>query len=377
MTSLLEKTNHMTDVLVQELSESDINWMQKNGCIQQVSAGTVLLQEQSNLDCLYLVLKGTLSASITRNTDSALGKIYGTLEDNLEQEITRFDRGEVIGETSFLNFSPSAITVKAEEDSLVLALPRERLLARFRQDVGFASRFYRAIAILLLDRFERLVKKFIYRQYLKISPLQDVPLLFGELRDSDVDWLIQHGQVEFIAPGIELIQAGRPLEYLYVILRGKVSVFAQQGTDNFMDSMFGILEGNDHDSSPATEIASSLRAEIIGETALINARLPIYTFKAAEDSQVLVLAINKQQLTSKLQQKPEMGARLYRVIAMLLSGRLQGLISRLGYGRSSYRVGEALIGVEYEDELGLNEMENISQGGARFEWMLKRLQVWS
>ncbi len=124
------------------------------------------------------------------------------------------------------------------------------------------------------------------------------------------------------------------------------------------------------------EIGSSLSGEIIGETALIDARLPTYTFKAAENSQVL--AIKKQQLTIKLQQNPGMGARFYRVIAMLLSARLQGLISRLGYGRSSYRVGQALSeDFKYEDEIDLQAMDNIFLGGARFHWMLKRLKVLS
>ena len=369
----------MTQVLLQQLSNSDIKWMIANGRQQQVAPGTVLIQQQSNLDYLYIVLEGTLSASIKRNQDSALASVFAALEDDheLEQEITRFARGEVLGEISFLNFSPSAITVKAEEDSVVLALPSEKLLAILRQDVGFANRFYRAIAILLLDRFERLVKKFTHRQNLQIPPLQDVPLLFGELSDSDVDWLIENSQVEVIAPDSVLIQAGRPSECLYVILRGKLSVFASEDTDNPLAGVFTILEDSDQsDSSPATEIGSSMLGEIIGETALIDARLPIYTFKAVENSQVL--AIKKQQLTIKLQQNPGMGARFYRVIAMLLSARLQGLINRLGYGRSSYRVGQRLSSdFEYEDEIDLNVMDNIFLGGARFDWMLKRLKVLS
>ncbi|GAA6615667.1 cyclic nucleotide-binding domain-containing protein [Scytonema sp. NUACC26] len=369
----------MTEVLLQQLNNNDINWMIANGRQQQVAAGAVLIQQQSNVDYLYLVLEGTLSASIKKNQDSALAGIFAALEDDqdLEQEITRFSSGEMLGEISFLNFSPSAITVKAEKNSVVLALHSEKLLAILRQDVEFANRFYRAIAILLLDRFERLVKKFTHRQNLQIPPLQDVPLLFGELSDSDVDWLIQNSSLEAIAPGDVLIQAGRALEHLYVLLRGKVSVFAQEDTGNSLARVFTVLEDDDRSgSSPATEIASSLSGEFIGETALIDGRLPTYTFKAAEDSQVL--AIKKQQLTIKLQQNPGMGARFYRVIAMLLSARLQGLISRLGYGRSSYRVGQALSkNIEYEDEIDLQVMDNIFLGGARFDWMLKRLKVLS
>lgn len=366
----------MTQVLLQQLSNSDIKWMMDNSRQQQIAAGSVLIEQQSNVGYLYLVRQGTLSSSIKRNQNSTLARAFAELEDDtdLEQEITRFDSGEILGEVSFLNCTPSAITVKAKENSVVLALPSEKLLAKLRQDVEFANRFYRAIAILLLDRFERLVKAFKHSRNLKIPPLQNVAHLFGELKDSDVEWFKEHGHVEDKAPGIKLIEAGRPLEYLYVVLRGRVSMFVQEGTGNPLDSMFRALEGYDHDSSPAIEIASLSRAEIIGEMGLIDAQLPIYTFKAAEYTQVL--AIKKQKLTIVLQQNPAMGARFYRVIAMLLSARLQGLIDRLGYGRSSYRVGQALSeNSKYEDEIGVNEMDNIFLGGVRFNRLLRSLRV--
>lgn len=364
----------MTNVLAQQLSNSDIKWMKDNGHQQQVAAGTILIEQQNKVGYLYLVLQGTLSATITRNRNSTLARAFAELEDDtdLEQEITRFDSGEILGEVSFLNCSPSAITVKAKENSLVLALPSEKLLAKLKQDVEFANRFYRAIAILLLDRFERLVTRFKRSRNLKIPPVQNVALLFNELKDSDVEWLTKNGHVEVMAPGIKPIEAGRPLEYLYIVLRGRISVFAEEGTNNSLASIFGTLEGYDRDTSPAIEIASSSRAEIIGETALIDARLPIYTFKVAESTQVL--AIKKQKLIIALQQNPAMGARFYQVIAMLLSAKLQGLIDRLGYGRSSYRVGQALSeNSKYEDELGLNELDKISLGGANFNRMLKLL----
>ncbi|MBR8834872.1 MAG: cyclic nucleotide-binding domain-containing protein [Stigonema ocellatum SAG 48.90 = DSM 106950] len=368
----------MTQVLLQQLNNSDINWMIANGLQQQVAPGTVLIQQQSNLDYLYIVLEGTLSASIKRNQESALASIFAALEDDsdLEQEISSYSSGEVLNEISFLNFSPSATTVKAVEHSVVLALPCQTLLAGLQQDLGFASRFYRMLAILLLDRFDRLVKKFTHRQNLKIPPLQDVPLLFGELSDSDVDWMIEHSQVEVIAPDTVLIRAGRPVDNLYVLLQGSVSISFVEDTGSSLASVFTLLESDQSDSSPGYEIAETSSGEIFGETALIDARLPSYTFKTLEDSQVL--AIQKQQLLIKLQQNPAMGSRFYRVISMLLSARLQGLINRLGYGRSAYQVGQRLSqDVKYEDEIDLNVMDNIFLGGARFDWMLRRLRVLS
>jgi bacteriocin-type transport-associated protein len=369
----------MTEVLIQELSNSDTNWMIANGNQQQVASGTVLIQQQSKVDKLYIVLDGTLSATISRNQESALASAFAALEDDndLEQEVGRFSQGEVLGEMSFLNLSPSITTVKAIEDSVVLALPRQELLTRLQEDLEFASRFYRAIAILLLDRFERLIKQFIRRQNLEIPPLQDVPLIFGELSDSDVDWMIEHSQIEDININSILIEAGRPVETLYVMLQGKASVSFSEQKGSALGRVFALFENeNESDPSPGTEIAQVSRGEILGEMALIDARLPSYTFKALENLQVL--AISKQQLFLKLQQNPSMGARFHRVVAMLLSARLQGLISRLGYGRSPYRAGRKLsLDLEYDGEINEDVLDNISLGGARFNWMLKRLKVLS
>jgi bacteriocin-type transport-associated protein len=367
----------MTEVLLQQLNNSDIQWLIANGRQQQVSAGSVLIQQHSDLDYLYIVLEGTLSANLKRNPDSALAGVFAALEDDrdLQQEITRFSNGEILGEFSFLNCSPSATTVRALENSLVLALPNQRLLAGLQQDLKFATRFYRAIAILLLDRFEELARKFTRRQNIKIPPLLNVPVLFSELSDSDVDWAIEHGNIETLAPDTVFIEAGRPVEHLYLLLRGKVSVYFHDTVFNSLTRVFTQLEeGDREDFSLAYEIGSSLSGEIVGETALVDARLPTYTFKAVEESQVL--AIDKQQLTIKLQQNPAMGARFYRLVAILLSARLQGLINRLGYGRSAYRLGQQLsTDMEYEDEIDLNVMDNLTLGGARFDWMLKRLKV--
>ncbi|MGB6299671.1 MAG: bacteriocin-type transport-associated protein, partial [Rivularia sp. (in: cyanobacteria)] len=61
-----------------------------------------------------------------------------------------------------------------------------------------------------------------------------------------------------------------------------------------------------------------------------------------------------------------------------ISARLESLINRLGYGKSSYQIGQRLSqNIQYDDEIDLNLMENVLLGGARFDWMLKRLKVLS
>ena len=150
----------MTEVLLEKLSNSDIQWLRKAGHQQEFRADSVLIEQNSRVDFLYIIIDGELAATVSRNEGSRLGRAFAALEEDqdLEQEIARFSSGEVLGEMSFLDVNPSANTVKAIENSVVLAVPRDELLEKLNQDLGFASRFYRVIAILLLERFQGLIK---------------------------------------------------------------------------------------------------------------------------------------------------------------------------------------------------------------------------
>ena len=377
MTTIHKTKKVMTEVLIQQLNNSDINWMIANGSRQQLASNTILFRQQSSVNSLYIVLDGSLSATVKSNSESVLALSFSALEDDsdLEQEIGRFSSGDVLGETSVLNLSPAATAVKATEKSTVLVLPRQKLLGKLRQDADFACRFYRAIAILQQNRFDQLIQQFIRRQNLKISPLQDIPLLFGELSDSDLDWIVRYSRVEEIAADTILIRENRPVETLYLLLRGTVSVAFNENSSSSFASVFSMLENlEESEESPGYEIAQLTRGEITGEMALIDTRLSAYSFKALENLQVL--AIDKQQLSIELQQNPAMGTRFLRAIAMLISAKMQALIGCIGYGESTYRMEESLSKNDrYADEIDVNMMDDLSLGGARFDWMLRRLKI--
>jgi hypothetical protein len=87
------------------------------------------------------------------------------------------------------------------------------------------------------------------------------------------------------------------------------------------------------------------------------------------------MSISRQQLAAKLQQDVGFASRFYRVIATLLSHRLQAMFSRLGYGRRVYSNGQPLDqNVEYEDELDSKVLDSMALAGTKFDWMLSRLR---
>jgi CRP-like cAMP-binding protein len=156
--------------------------MISTGRREEVVAGTVLIAEGQPIDTLHILLEGTLSVSV----NALEGKT-----------IARLTSGAVVGEMSFADARPPSATVMAVENSLVLSIPRHQLVEKLKKDEGFASRFYRAIAIFLSTRLRGTVR---YLGYAKgqfvnednnsedLSPemLDNVPLAKARF-----DWLLR------------------------------------------------------------------------------------------------------------------------------------------------------------------------------------------
>ena len=136
-----------------ELNDDDIDWMIGKGSVEKIPTGTVLIKEGHPIDRFYILLEGKVSVSIAVFDSS--------------QEIATLTRGEVFGEMSFMDTRLPSASVETVEDALVLSISREQLASRLNQDVGFASRFYRAIAIFLSSRLRNTVKYLGYdKEYL-------------------------------------------------------------------------------------------------------------------------------------------------------------------------------------------------------------------
>lgn len=152
-----------------QLNDADIDWLAKVGRKMRVSAQTTLIREGEPMETLYIVLDGLLSV-----TDVELGG----------QEIARLPAGEIIGEISLVDSRPPSATVTAITETILLAIPKQQLLAKLEQDVGFAARFYRAIAIFLADRLRNTVTRLGYGQ---TEALDESVIYQAELDDNVLD----------------------------------------------------------------------------------------------------------------------------------------------------------------------------------------------
>jgi bacteriocin-type transport-associated protein len=369
--SKIQNRNDMTEVLLKELTSRDIDWIVAAGHQQEIAAGTVLVREGKSADRLHILLEGSLSMTVPVAEKNPLTRAFAALEggETLTKEIARLSSGEVIGDIPCLGFRSLATTIKAVERSVIMSIARDRLTQKLQQDVGFAARFYRAIAILFLERLQQAIEQLGRSNQVQGQPIKDVLFVLGELNDSDIDWMMTTGTPQKIAANTVIIDEGGPVDALYILLSGTMSVSVTENAYNPLVRAFAAIEGNE---APAREIARLSKGEIIGETPFIDARLPAATVKTLEDS--LVLAIGRSHLAAKLQQDVGFACRFYKFVAALLCDRLSGMVSKFGYGRRVYTKGLQLDNtVEYEDELDINVLERIALAGNRFDWMLKHL----
>lgn len=166
-----------------ELNDDDIDWLITAGSISKTPPTTVLIRENEPLENLYLLLEGSVSVSIF-------------VQDAI-REIAVLTSGEVFGELSFMDQRLPTASVETLEDCLVLSIPREKILRRLEEDVGFSARFNRAIATFLASRLRNTVrslghdKDFVFNQSITSEEIPDSAIEHYELATTRFDWLLR------------------------------------------------------------------------------------------------------------------------------------------------------------------------------------------
>lgn len=125
------------------LEDEDIDWLVSTGRRRALSKDEVLIQEGKPAHAIHLILSGKLIVSVQRPHPT---------------EIAYLSSGEVVGEMSFIDHLPPSATVTAAEPAVVLAVDWEALNSKLQQDLAFANRFYRALAMLLSTRLRSTVR---------------------------------------------------------------------------------------------------------------------------------------------------------------------------------------------------------------------------
>ena len=176
--------------------------------------------------------------------------------------------------------------------------------------------------------------------------MRKVLFLLSHLTDDDLEWMIAHGNKQRLPKGTVLIEEGRSIDSLYILLDGNLEISASQ----IGDRPFRLSCG-----------------EVVGEVSLLDSRPPTATVTAMVDS--IVLAITHEELQQRLDEDAGFGARFYRSLAVFLAHRLRNTYKRLGYGKDQPMDEK----VEYQDELSPELLDSVHLAGSRFDRALRQL----
>ena len=127
------------------LSDSDVEWLATAGERTHLDPGNVLIPVGSRVEYLYFVLDGRLAVK-TKSGDP-----FAYLES-----------GEIIGEMSLVDPAPTTVSVEVVSEATVLRISDEVVREKLSTDLGFASRFYRALCVFMADRMRQTTQRFGY-----------------------------------------------------------------------------------------------------------------------------------------------------------------------------------------------------------------------
>lgn len=120
-----------------DFADDDVDWLIQNGHLRRVLAGEAIIREGEPLEHVFVILEGSFLVS----TDQFPFPVRETL-----------GRGEIAGELSWINKGLPGATVRAEVDSMVLAIARAKLDEKVAADEGFALRALKVVSEFTAER---------------------------------------------------------------------------------------------------------------------------------------------------------------------------------------------------------------------------------
>ncbi len=123
--------------LLIDLDPEDIEKMLSIGVEREVHRPELILVEGTEPDAMFIVLEGLVEV---------------VLEARGGLAVRHLGPGELLGEVSWLEESYASASVRAAEDSVLLAIPHDALNALLEADLGFSARFHRSLGRVVARR---------------------------------------------------------------------------------------------------------------------------------------------------------------------------------------------------------------------------------
>ena len=172
--------------------------------------------------------------------------------------------------------------------------------------------------------------------------------ILGLLDDEDIVWLVTHGEKKRVSTGEIIITEGIPSAALFVVADGEFEVIA-----------------GPHGGKTLAYLGSG---EIVGELSFLDSRPPTATVKARKES--TVLSVQRDKIAAHIAEDDGFSSRFYHALGVFLAVRMRSMIVGVEYTGDN-NLNE---NTEYTDEIEDSVLDRLDMAGARFNWIVNRLQ---
>ncbi|NJR52000.1 MAG: hypothetical protein HC780_22945 [Leptolyngbyaceae cyanobacterium CSU_1_3] len=332
------------------MSSDDIDWLIAAGKVQEWLPNQEVTQSSNFSNQVGLLLDGQFTIALPYQAKDSL------------KEFAQLSRDVWVGVVPSLEAFLSTATLQAKTRCQWLAIDPIQLADKLAQDATFTAHFYQYQAVLIMQRLQALIMQFkLHPTVLYQTNIKEASSLFAELQASDLDWLIAVGQRQQLPSASVLQTTDRPIEALQIVLEGALSLSVpSEPSNNLADVLFPVSTLQEPE-----EIARLARGDVFGEMQLIqpkfgmfNHRVQVQTIRDTE-----ILSIPRWRIVSKLLHDSEFATHFYQVLAVLLAGKYQTILSRLGFI------------VQAEESSSDRVLTKVARAETNFEWMLQRIQT--
>ncbi|MEB3294150.1 MAG: cyclic nucleotide-binding domain-containing protein [Synechococcales bacterium] len=178
-------------ILFAELQDQDLDWLIAVGQIQMLANQTILQPRYHPIEALHIVLEGALSLQALDDSPDAIAQVFLHSDLRSLQELARLARGDLFGETLFLQPHPSYVQIQALRETQLLSIPRWRLAAKLLHDDGFAMRFYRVLAGLMASKYQAIVSQLGFVTHQETLEVGDSFLSKMAMAEARFDWMLK------------------------------------------------------------------------------------------------------------------------------------------------------------------------------------------
>jgi CRP/FNR family transcriptional regulator, cyclic AMP receptor protein len=137
------KTILAKSVLVQGLTENELELVGNNAVKSQHKKGTRILEEKTESRDLFIIYDGEASVKMAMNTMHFM-----------EESVARLSDGDIFGEFSFINGEPRSATIQAEKKVSLIHFKYDDLIKLFEENPRIGYIMIHNLAVIATKRIK-------------------------------------------------------------------------------------------------------------------------------------------------------------------------------------------------------------------------------